>query len=173
MATSRRKPSFSGPGETAVAEFAGRKMSDIAKMSTTGIRRAANAGNPVAQKLIDAARNAGRRLSEFKKTYGQNQRGTSANPRLKQAVEDATDFGSMVGSRTAKGARGVGRGIRNLLDRPESPIPTGRRPVGGGYNPGVVIRAAKGGAVKSPKKSSRKKPIDGLARKGKTRAKHR
>ena len=162
----------SGPGETAVAEWVGKKASDFANMSTTSIRRAANAGNPAAQRLIDAAKKAGRRLNEFKRTYGKGQPGTSANPRLKQAVEDVTPVVRRLGGRAVEGARGVGRGIRNLLDRPESPIPTGR-PVGRSYDPNRVIGVAKGGVIKPPKKSSRKKSIDGLARKGKTRAKHR
>ena len=188
MATSRKKPSYSGPGTRAALDPLSAKASDLVNMSTAGIQTAANAGNPAAKRLVDAANKAGRRLSEFKRTYGKGQLGTSAYPKLKQAAEDATNLGRKVGRRTAEGARGVGRSARNLLDRLESPIPTGgvrggltggtlsgrRRPVGDGYNPGVVIAAAKGGAVKSPKKSSRKKSkIDGIAKKGFTKAPHR
>ena len=182
MATSRRKHvTRSGPGEVAVSKWINTKASDLANMSTTSIRRAANAGNPAAQRLIDTAKKAGRRLDEFKRTYGKGQPGTRAYPKLGQAVEDVTPVvrrlggrAADLGRRTVKDARGVGRSIRNLLNRPESPIPVGGS-VGRPYDPNRVIGVAKGGVIKSPKKSkpSGKKSIDGIARKGKTRANHR
>ena len=172
-----------GPGEVAVSRWINTKASDLVNMSTKNIRSAAAAGNPFARKLVNAARKAGRRLSEFKRTYGEGQPGTKAYPKLGQVVEDVTpvvrklgrgaaDLTGRVGRSIGEDVRGVGRGIGRLIEGGRRGAVIGA-PVGRPYDPNRVIGAAKGGVVKSSRKKSKKSKIDGIARKGHTRAPHK